>query len=180
MKYRRSKSEGATYFFTVVTYRRKRILCDNFNAALVKEAFTHIATNRPFKIDAFVMLPDHIHSVWTLPDGDNDYSTRWTLIKMYFTKRCDTRLKGGQSDNMKKKGLQGVWQQRFWEHQIRDDRDFAAHVDYIHYNPVKHSLAERPVDWKYSSFHKYVKEGIYDKNWGAMTELLFDDSIGNE
>ena len=180
MKYRRSRTKGATYFFTVLTYKRKRILCKTDNVKIIKEAFRHVALQRPFLVDAFVMLPDHIHCIWTLPDDDNDFSTRWRLIKGYFTRRCDKKYRDEQSDNMQKKCLQGIWQQRFWEHTIRSDRDFAAHVDYIHYNPVKHGLVKKPRDWEHSTFNKYVKAGVYDINWGTTEEMIFEDSVGNE
>ncbi len=108
------------------------------------------------------------------------YMARWSLIKEYFTKRCHTKFKHGQNDSMKSKGLQGVWQQRFWEHTIRDDRDFAAHVDYIHYNPVKHGLAKAPKDWPHSTFQRYVKSCVYGINWGATEEIRFEDGVGNE
>ena len=170
MRYRRSQASGATFFFTVVTYKRRRILCCNENVSLINEGFKHAVSKRPFVIDAFVMLPDHIHCIWTLPEGDNDFSTRWWSIKSYFTRRCNTKHKDDQSDNMKIKGMKGVRQQRFWEHQIRDERDFAAHVDYIHYNPVKHGYAKAPKDWEWSTFHRYVREGIYDINWGTKEE----------
>ena len=180
MKYRRSRANGATFFFTVVTYKRKKILCFNENTTLIKKAFKHVALKRPFKTDAFVMLPDHIHCIWTLPDGDNGYSTRWSLIKEYFTKRCNAKFKNDQNDSMKKKGLQSVWQLRFWEHQIRDDRDYAVHVEYIHYNPVKHGYVKSPKDWEYSSFHRYVKQGVFDIDWGAHEDITFDKDVGNE
>ncbi|MFC1855988.1 transposase [Thermodesulfobacteriota bacterium] len=180
MKYLRSRTKGATFFFTVVTYKRNKILCDNENSEIIKEAFKHIASKRPFKTDAFVMLPDHIHCIWTLPYDDSNFSVRWSLIKEYFTKRCNESIKHEQTDSMKKKGLQGVWQKRFWEHTIRDEKDFAAHVDYIHYNPVKHGFSEAPKDWPYSTFHRYVKEGIYDVNWGAYDKVTFDETVGNE
>jgi len=126
------------------------------------------------------MLPDHIHCIWTLPDGDNDYPMRWRQIKSYFTKNCDDRYKGIRTESMKKRFAHAVWQRRFWEHQIRDDRDFAAHVDYIHYNPVKHGYVKSPREWEYSTFNRYVKEGIYDINWGETEDVIFDDGVGNE
>ena len=180
MRYRRSQTKGATYFFTVLTYKRKKILCKKDNVKIIKGAFKQIALQHPFNVDAFVLLPDHIHCIWTLPESDNAFSTRWRLIKGYFTRRCDMKHRDDQTRNMQKKGLQGVWQQRFWEHRIRDERDFAAHVDYIHYNPVKHRLAKAPKDWEWSTFHRYVKEGIYDINWGTKEEIRFEDGVGNE
>ena len=153
MKYIRSQAKGATFFFTVVTYKRRNILCDAINVILIKEAFKHVMKKYPFQNDAFVMLPNHIHCIWTLPENDSNFSLRWQLIKRYFTKRCEDKYKGARSASMIKKGEQAVWQRRGWEHQIRDERDYSNHVDYIHYNPVKHGLVKKPIDWKYSISH---------------------------
>jgi putative transposase len=180
MKYRRSHAKGATYFFTVVTYKRKKILCEDENVKLIREAFKRISTQMPFKIDAFVILPDHIHCIWTLPEGDSDFSTRWRQIKAYFTRNCNEKYKDLRSASMKKRNAQAIWQRRFWEHQIRDERDFTAHVDYIHYNPVKHGLVKNPVDWEFSTFQRYVKEGIYTEDWGANEDIKFEENVGNE
>jgi putative transposase len=179
MRYRRARTKGATFFFTVVTHRRRKILCIEDNAMLMKGAFKHVASSHPFKIDAFALLPDHIHSVWTLPENDGDFSMRWLLIKRYFTKRCHGKYKGTRTASMKNKDEQAIWQLRFWEHRIRNDGDFAAHVDYIHYNPVKHGYAKAPKDWAYSTFNRYVKEGIYDINWGNH-DIEFEENVGNE
>jgi putative transposase len=146
----------------------------------MREAFKYVSKNHPFAIDAFVMLPDHIHCVWTLPDGDSDFSIRWGLIKGYFTKRCNEKYKSSRNESRVKRSEQAVWQRRFWEHQIRDDDDFAKHVDYIHYNPVKHGYVNSPHEWEYSSFHRHVKEGLYNINWGAGDEIRFGNKIGNE
>jgi putative transposase len=116
----------------------------------------------------------------TLPEEDADFSTRWGLIKSYFSRNCDETYKSNTSSSNQKRREQAVWQRRFWEHRIRDERDFAAHVDYIHYNPVKHGLVKVPSDWEWSTFHKYVKKGIYDIHWGATEEVKFDDTVGNE
>jgi putative transposase len=136
--------------------------------------------NHPFTIDAFVVLPDHLHCIWTMPHGDKDFSTRWRLIKNYFTRRCDTRYKDLPSRSRKDKKEQAVWQRRFWEPLIRDEKDFISHVKYIHYNPVKHGLVTAPKDWEYSSFHRYVRDGLYDLEWGAGWDMSFDEKIGEE
>ncbi len=133
-----------------------------------------------FTIDAFVLLPDHLHCLWTLPDGDRDFSKRWRLIKSYFSRKCDDKYKHTASASRQKKKEQAVWQRRFWEHLIRDERDFARHVEYIHYNPVKHRLATAPKDWEYSSFHRYVRDGMYDLEWGAGGNITLDETIGRE
>ncbi len=152
MRYRRPKIPGATFFFTVVTYQRNKILCHEANVALVKEAFLHVTTCHPFRIRTFVLLPDHIHCLWTLPENDNNYPMRWQLIKSYFSKRCRNKYKGTQTASRLNKGEQGIWQRRFWKHQIRDENDLVRHIDYIHYNPVKHGLVNSPIAWPYSSF----------------------------
>jgi len=136
MRYCRSITPGATYFFTVVTYRRQAIPCEPDALALLREAFATIKQRHPFRINAVVILPDHLHCLWTLPSDDSDYSTRWMLIKSYFTRRCAASLKIERSLALRHKREQMIWQPRYWEHQIRDERDFERHCDYIHYNPV--------------------------------------------
>jgi putative transposase len=180
MKYRRARTKGGTFFFTVVTYKRKPILTETDNVEILRESFKNRMSTHPYKIDAFVLLPDHIHCMWTLPDGDNDFSSRWRLVKSDFTRRCDDNFKripfGSQAD----KKEQMIWQRRFWEHQIRDEKDFQKHVEYIHYNPVKHKYVSSPKDWPFSSFHKHVREGKYQISWGSGEILNFDETIGNE
>ncbi len=136
--------------------------------------------HHPFVIDAFVLLPDHLHCMWTLPDDDQDFSKRWRLIKGSFSRRCDSRFKGVLTASRKHKQEQAIWQRRFWEHVIRDERDFTRHVEYIHYNPVKHGLVKMPREYPYSSFHRYVANGLYELEWGASGELKFNDSVGME
>lgn len=122
----------------------------------------------PFTIDACVVLPDHLHSVWTLPEGDDDFSTRWRLIKSIFTRslpvgerRSKARVRGGE---------RGIWQRRFWEHTIRDDEDFAAHVDYVHFNPVKHGYVREVTAWPHSTFKSCVRRGLYPDSWRGPNE----------
>ena len=127
-----------------------------------------------------MILPEHLHCIWTLPTNENDFSTRWSLIKGGFSRLCHPKYKGKISASRQSKKEQGVWQRRFWEHQIRDEADFNYHMDYIHYNPEKHGYVTAPKDWKYSSFHRDVKRGVYDIDWGAGVELEFPDWVGNE
>jgi putative transposase len=160
--YRRSRVAGGTYFFTVALLnRRSRLLVEH--VALLREAVRQERDKRPFQIDAWVVLPDHMHCVWTLPPGDSDYSTRWKNIKTEFSKALpNTEYR----DRVRiKTGARGIWQRRFWEHTIRDDADYAAHIDYVHLNPYKHGWVERVRDWPYSSFHKYVAMGVYPLDW---------------
>ena len=166
MQYRRSRAKGATFFFTVVTHGRRRFLCDELNITLIREAFQHVINRHPFIVDAFVLLPDHLHCIWTLPENDADFSMRWRQIKSYFSRKCHEECK--------------IWQHRFWEHQIRDDTDFVRHVEYIHFNPVKHGLATSPKAWPHSSFRRFVTQGIYPDDWGADKAIGFDTNIGNE
>ena len=116
-------------------------------------------SHHPFTIDAFVLLPEHLHCIWTLPPGDADYSMRWNAIKGHLSRNCLDKYKVPPSAAQKRKRAQTVWQPRFWEHQIRDDRDYEKHCDYIHWNPVKHGLVTRVCDWPYSSFHRFVRHG---------------------
>ena len=177
--YRRAM-EGNTFFFTVVTYQRKPILCHEKSRLLLRKIIRDVRQLYPFSAEAWVLLPDHMHCLWQLPEGDKDYSLRWGLIKKNFTKEAKIWLKTPEAINSRKKHREGtVWQRRFWEHMIRDEQDFSAHADYIHYNPVKHGLSKAPMDWTYSSFHRFVREGLYPKDWGAAPIELSQD-VGSE
>lgn len=164
LNYRRARV-GNTYFFTVVTHRRRSFLCDDRPRTALRTAITETRGLHPFVIEAWVLLPDHLHCLWRLPEGDTDYSIRWALIQKGFTKRVNDWLDlPALSASRKKHRESSVWQRRFWEHTIRDGRDFAAHCDYVHYNPVKHGLAISPKDWLWSTFHRFVEKGLYPKD----------------
>ncbi len=178
MHYRRVYIEGGCYFFTVVTEKRRKIFSEDDNVKRLRAAFKTVMQKRPFVIDAAVVLPDHLHFIWTLPEYDSDYSTRWRLIKSAFSKQYPDKFIV-QNANRKKKKQQELWQHRGWEHCLRDKRDFQQHIDYIHYNPVKHGLVKRASDWQYSSIHRYIKSGMLDKNWGEGA-MNFADDIGYE
>ncbi|ACL06366.1 conserved hypothetical protein [Desulfatibacillum aliphaticivorans] len=178
MRYRRVKMEGGTYFFTVVTYQRAPFFCAPENCRLLREAFRQVMEKHPFSIDAFVLLPDHLHCIWTLPSGDRNYSMRWWMIKSQFTRECNQDALPQPTAARARKQEQTVWQRRFWEHTIRDAHDYWKHVEYVHFNPVKHGHAERPAEWKYSSFHRFVRQGIYPVSWGRHPkDYAFDDEI---
>lgn len=170
MRYRRAHIPGACYFFTVnVLDRNSTLLTDHID--VLKGSIRHVKQRHPFRIDAMVVLPEHLHAMWTLPDGDADFSNRWRLIKSAFSRalpKDEHSVASRQS-----KGERGIWQRRFWEHVIRDEDDFANHVDYIHFNPVKHGHVNRPVDWPYSSIHKFIREGVVSHDWGCADN--FDD-----
>ncbi len=180
MEYRRAKTPGATYFFTVVTHNRRKFLCIPENITLLRQAFREVMTNHPFKIEAIVILPDHLHALWTLPPADANFSTRWRLIKSYFSRHSRNIYQGQISASRQRKKEKAVWQRRFWEHQIQNEEDFIRHVEYIHYNPVKHGLVKAPIDWEHSSFRRYVELGIYPTDWGAGKTLVFSPRIGQE
>jgi putative transposase len=176
--YRRTNTPNASYFFTVVTYRRRPILCDELIRNALRTAIETVRLERPFVIDAWVLLPDHLHCIWTLPEGDADFSTRWMMIKRAVSIACGESYHRPDWMNTSKKQHREstIWQRRFWEHQLRDTDDFARHVDYIHFNPVKHGNAQIVVEWPYSTFHRFVLDGIYAPNWSGdnMNGLDYD------
>jgi putative transposase len=179
MHYRRDYTQGGTYFFTVVTFRRMRFFKDENAIVCLRNAFKEEMARRPFVIDAIVILPDHIHSVWTLPKEDADYSMRWRNIKRSFTKQVAVSERPTVFASRQHKGEQAIWQRRFWEHRIRDEQDFSNHVDYIHYNPVKHGYVTRPSDWAHSSIHRYIRQGVLPTTWGGEG-IVIPDGIGYE
>jgi putative transposase len=167
-QYRRSTIEGGAYFFTVVTYDRLPILTMDDVRPLLHSAWMDVHTRFPFTTIAVCLLPDHLHCIWSLPEGDANYSVRWKEIKRLFTKGYLSQIGPGETRNASrlKRGEAAVWQRRFWEHTIRDQDDLHRHMDYIHYNPVKHGLVKRVVDWPWSSFHRCVIKGYYEIGWG--------------
>jgi putative transposase len=168
--YHRVKILGATYFFTVnLLERRTSLLTEHIDQ--VREAVAWVRKQHPFHIDAWVVMPEHMHAMWTLPQDDSDYALRWASIKRQFSKALPVEER--RSLVRRKRGERGIWQRRFWEHLIRDDLDYQRHIDYIHYNPVKHGHAKRVVDWPYSTFHRYVEQGVYSPDWagGVMDEI---------
>lgn len=163
-EYRRNFRPGGSYFFTVnLADRRLRLLTDHIGQ--LRSAIAIVKRRRPFTIDAIVILPDHLHAIWTLPDGDADFPTRWRLIKSVFARALprDERISASRAA----KGERGVWQRRYWEHTLRDERDYARHMDYIHFNPVKHGHATRVADWPHSSFHRLAALGVYPQDWAG-------------
>jgi putative transposase len=165
--YRRNFVPGGTFFFTVIVKdRRSRVLVERITS--LRYAFRATQIERPFTIDAIVILPDHLHTIMTLPPGDSDFSGRWQRIKGLFTRRIVASHVRVERDQ---RGEYALWQKRFWEHTIRSESDFSRHVDYIHYNPVKHGLASQVSDWPYSSFHRYVGQGWLPEDWGGAADI---------
>ena len=167
--YRRALVPNGCWFFTVdLLKRRQTLLVDHVGMLRAAVAATH--RRYPFTIDAFVVLPDHLHAIWTLPPGDCDFSTRWRLIKSRFAKALP---KQERLDALRAaRGERGIWQRRFWEHLIRDETDYARHVEYCHINPLRHGLVTRVRDWPYSSFHRDVRAGLFPDDWGGDTETV--------
>ena len=170
MQYRRQYVEGGTFFFTVVTFGRRPILIERIDD--LRRAFAIVMKDRPFIIDAHVIMPDHIHMIWTLPEGDADYPTQWRLIKHYFSRMILPPMDEQISLARVSKKERQIWQRRYWEHVIRDDQDMTNHIEYIHYNPVKHGVTKSPEDWVFSSFQKFVKDGYYPPDWKPEKELI--------
>ncbi|MDT4828695.1 REP-associated tyrosine transposase [compost metagenome] len=167
--YRRDHTPGATWFFTLnLADRQSHLLIDRID--LLRASFRTCMERHPWRIDAIVILPDHLHALCTLPAGDADYALRWRKIKSGFSRALPARE--SLSASRRCKGERGIWQRRFWEHRIRDDQDFARHVDYIHHNPRKHRHVECVADWRWSSFHRYVKAGILPLDWAGNGEDL--------
>ena len=168
--YRRWRVAGGTYFFTLTTAGRRKILTTERARLLLRSSINRQRAKRPFQVIAFVLLPDHLHTVWQLPAGDDDYSTRWSGIKEDFTRHY-LQTGGAEawtSASRRQKRERGVWQRRFWEHTCRDEDDLKRLVDYIHWNPCKHRLVTRIRDYPWSSFHRFVREGEYDEDWGSI------------
>jgi len=174
--YRRYRLKGGCYFFTVALAERGgSLLTENIGGLRV--AFRDVRRAHAFTMEALVILPDHLHCIWTLPEGDDDFSTRWQQIKAAFSR--DLPQTERRSESRLNRQERGIWQRRFWEHAIRDDADYQRHVDYIHYNRVKHGYVARVLDWRYSSFHRFLKMGIYPSDW-AGSGIPDSESVGME
>ena len=170
MDYRRIRQEGGTYFFTVnLAERSGTLLVDRIDD--LRNAVRVVKQRHPFDIVAWIVLPDHMHAVWTLPEGDGDCATRWMLIKAGFSRSIP---KGELiRATRRRKGERGIWQRRFWEHLITDEDDLLRHVDYVHINPVKHGYVMRAADWPYSSIHRYIRRGEMPGDWAVTPEDHF-------
>jgi putative transposase len=176
MRYKRLKVEGASYFYTVVTHERRKIFTDPDAVILFNAAIAHIQARHPFELEAQVVLPDHIHALWQLPNNDADYSIRWRRIKETFTKSYVKVYKAADANlSRRRRGEQAIWQRRFWEHLIRDNVDFGNHLDYIHLNPVQHGLVSSPSDWPHSTIHEWTARGVYESNWGSSAKPEIPD-----
>ena len=172
-EYRRTLIKGGIYFLTLVTYQRQNIFSLPHVRALLDTAILQTNQHHPFDEIAYCILPDHIHLIWQLPENDSNYSTRVSVMKRYFSKKYVEQfgLPIPKEASRNKRREVTVWQRRFWEHYIRDEEDLYRHIDYVHYNPVKHGCVNRVRDWADSSFHKFVDAGYYDLDWGDNLSL---------
>jgi len=167
MRYRRANTPGATYFFTVnLADRKSHLLVEQID--LLRDVIRKVRQSHPFDIIAMVVLPEHLHAIWRLPEKDTDFPLRWSLIKAAFSRALPKTEAIRHSRKMKRE--RGIWQRRYWEHQIRDDDDLEKHVAYVHFNPVKHGYVEKAVDWPYSSMHREVARGNLNESWGYSDE----------
>ena len=169
MKYRRTRQPGGYYFFTVnLQQRNTHLLTEKID--LLRAAFRKVMQGHPFVLDSIVVLPDHLHCIWILPERDTDYPKRWSLIKQNFSRSLPFNQTEVINPSRKRRSERGIWQRRYWEHYIRDEKDLSAHRNYIHLNPVKHGYVKRPEEWEFSSIHKFQEQKILEENWGE--ELL--------
>ncbi|MFZ5661735.1 MAG: REP-associated tyrosine transposase [Pseudomonadota bacterium] len=167
MRYRRARFPGGTYFFTVNLADRSSDLLVR-HVDVLRASVRDVRIRHPFEIVAWVTLPEHLHTVWRLPDGDADFATRWMLIKAGFSRRLPSSTDIGRSRRRKRE--REIWQRRYWEHAIRDEDDLARHVDYTHFNPVKHGRVQRASDWPYSSLHRYIARGVHPADWATAPD----------
>jgi putative transposase len=180
--YIRWRESGATYFFTLVTYKRRELFAGEACRSFLRDAFRRVMAKRPLEMPVSVLLPDHIHCIWRLPDEDDDFPTRWRQIKSAFT-TAYLKAGGGDQDvtpDARRQGRRGVWQPRYWEHRIRDEADYDRHRDYIHLNPVKHGRAQEPGEWRWSSFHAHVRAGMLDPGWPGGRAVDLPEGEGYE
>jgi len=167
LDYRRSRAAGGIFFFTLnLNDRSATLLVDHIGS--LRQAMREVKVRHPFDILAMVVLPDHLHALWRLPDDDGDYPLRWSLIKAGFSRQLPPLETVNLSRRLKRE--RGVWQRRYWEHQVRDEQDLQRHLDYIHFNPVKHGHARRAVEWPYSSIHRYVRAGVLPADWAGQRD----------
>jgi putative transposase len=171
-RYRRAFN-GSTFFFTVVSYNRRPILCDERVRLALRSAIERVRVLRPFSIDGWVLLPDHLHCIWTLPDGDCDYPMRWSEIKRFVSSTAPGEFRDPQALTRSRirHRESTIWQRRFWEHCVRDEIDFGRHLDYLHINPVRHGFVRQAAEWPYSTFGRYVREGVYPRDWAGSDAL---------
>ena len=175
-RYRRVRLKGGQFFFTVITYQRRPILTTELGIECLRHAWRETNTTMPFGVEAVCVLPDHLHTVWSLPEDDTDYPARWRKIKGIFSRkfRAHCGPLGEPNPSRQRRREVNVWQRRYWEHRIRNEHDFRRHVEYVHFNPVKHGHVTTLAEWPWSSFHDHVKKGWIEPDWGIIEPDDFD------
>ena len=172
MQYRRANIAGGTYFFTVnLAERGKSILIEHI--AYLRNTINLVKKRHPFIVDAMVVMPDHFHLLMTLPPNDNDFAKRIMLIKAGFSRSLPKTERINRSRKLK--GERGIWQRRYWEHMIRNETDYARHVDYIHYNPVKHGCVKNASEWQYTTLHQFIERKIVSPDWGRADDFEIEN-----
>ncbi|HEY9032846.1 MAG TPA: transposase [Pseudomonadales bacterium] len=166
-RYIRCRQAGGRFFFTVVAEQRRPIFTNAAFRQALHDSIVTLRRQQAFEVNAWVLLPDHMHCIWTLPENDTDYSSRWGKIKAGVSKRIGAVVTARPGRRYES----GIWQRRFWEHRIRDDSDYQRHMDYLLFNPVKHGLVARVADWPYSSFHRLVRDGVYPLDWAGVCTM---------
>jgi putative transposase len=181
-EYRRIKQPGGTFFFTVVTFDRKPILTTPESRPIFRKAWKDVQVKHPFQTLAICLLPDHLHTIWQLPEGDTNYALRWNEIKRHFSHEYLQVVGEGdtsRNESRKKRREVAIWQRRYWTHILFDQDDLNNHIDYIHFNPLKHGLVKQVMDWPWSSFHRYMRMGVYSQDWcRSAEEFPVDASMG--
>lgn len=180
MKYRRFFEPGGTFFFTVVTYERRNLFKQQKACDLFIKSLEHVQKRHTFNVIAYCICLDHIHMIWTLSESDRDYPTRWRLIKSFFSHHWKDMDGISVPESRRNKHERVIWQRRYWEHHIRDESDLKNHIEYIHYNPVKHGYVKSAFDWKLSSFEDYVSKGLYSMDWGTNVDMEYLEKYGSE
>jgi len=168
--YKRLRIPGGTYFFTLTLAERHGNDLLTRHVAALGSAFRQTLADRPVSVEAIVVLPDHLHCIWRLPAGEDDFPTRWRLIKARFSRQIPAGERISRS--RARRGERGLWQRRYWEHVIRGEQDLRRHMDYIHYNPVKHGYVASPRDWPFSSLHRWIARGVYETGWAAPVDVV--------
>lgn len=166
--YKRNFVDGGTFFFTVVSYKRQKIFTSPSFRTALRKAIKKTQQQYPFEINAWVLLPNHIHCIWTLPNNDKDFSLRWAMIKNSVSQQCKYTLYNNAllTPSKIERNESTIWQRRFWEHTIKDESDYQKHLDYIYWNPVRHGHVSSVNEWPFSTFHRDVQAGLYDEGWG--------------
>ena len=172
--YRHAQDPGACYFFTLVTHQRQPLLTQPRLREALRLAIVQVRQRYPFNICGWVLLPDHLHCLWQLPEEDADYGLRWSMIKRLTSQAVPSVQGVSLSRRLRRES--GLWQRRFWEHRIRDEADYRRHMDYLHWNPMRHGLVERVADWPWSSYHRLVREGVYPEDWAGVADDM--DAFG--